>query len=129
MTESPEKQEEGSGTRNTSWQDEVFTKVVRAGSRTYYFDVKAVRDNSRYITITESKRKTDDAGNPFYLKHKIFLYAEDFKKFLDGLNEAMSHVHDYGISSTVTGNEAGAHSHSPAPEEKYPSVRFEDLDK
>jgi adenine-specific DNA methylase len=78
-----------SETRDGMRRDEVFTKIVRAGTRTYYFDVRTIRDNSRYITITESKRKIDSSGNPFYMKHKIFLYHEDFEKFSEGLKEAI----------------------------------------
>jgi hypothetical protein len=72
-----------------SRRDEVFSKRVKAGKRTYFFDVKATRGNDYYITITESKRRQDGMG---YAKHKIFLYKEDFNKFMDGLNEAVEHV-------------------------------------
>jgi len=70
-------------------RDEVFSKKIKAGKRTYFFDVKATRGNDYYITITESKRRPDGFG---YEKHKIFLYKEDFNKFLTGLNEAVSHI-------------------------------------
>ena len=70
-------------------REEVYSKRIKAGKRTYFFDVKATRGNDYYITITESKRKQGGYG---YSKHKIFLYKEDFLKFVDGLNEAVSHV-------------------------------------
>ena len=89
MEGSQGKKVDQSETRDGMRRDEIFTKVVRAGTRTYYFDVRTIRDNSRYITITESKRKIDSSGNPFYMKHKIFLYHEDFEKFSEGLKEAI----------------------------------------
>ena len=72
-------------------RDEIFTKRVKAGKRTYFFDVKSTRSNDYYLTITESKRKIKD-DNFFYEKHKIFLYKEDFAKFVDALQEAVDHV-------------------------------------
>lgn len=70
-------------------RDEVFSKKIKAGKRTYFFDVKATRANDYYVTVTESKRINDGPG---YEKHKIFLYKEDFNKFMLGLEEAISHV-------------------------------------
>jgi len=80
-------------------KDEIFSKIVRAGTRTYYFDVRTIRENGRYITITESKRKIDESGNPFYARHKIFLYEEDFDKFMGGLSEAIEKAETlpYGV--------------------------------
>lgn len=68
---------------------EVFSKRVRAGKRTYFFDVKTTRGNDYYITITESKRRFEDG---VYVKHKIFLYKEDFNKFMDAFTETVHHV-------------------------------------
>lgn len=70
-------------------RDEVFSKRVRAGKRTYFFDVKTTKGNDYYITITESKKRFDD-GN--YVKHKIFLYKEDFNKFMEAFTETVNHV-------------------------------------
>ena len=61
--------------------DDVYSKPVKAGKRTYFFDVKATKGNDLYLTITESKRKTEGDGSFSYDKHKIFLYKEDFDKF------------------------------------------------
>ena len=72
-------------------REEYFSKKVKAGKRTYFFDVKATRSNDYYLTITESKRKVKDDGF-LYEKHKIFLYKEDFAKFVDALQEAVDHV-------------------------------------
>jgi hypothetical protein len=70
---------------------EIFSKRVRAGKRTYFFDVKATRSNDYYLTITESKRRYKDDGY-FYEKHKIFLYKEDFDKFVEALKGTVEHV-------------------------------------
>ena len=71
------------------YKEELFTKRVRAGKRTYFFDVKATRsERDFYITITESKR----VGDEEYEKHKIFLYKEDFEKFLGALEETVGFV-------------------------------------
>jgi hypothetical protein len=70
---------------------EIYSKRVRAGKRTYFFDVKSTRGNDYYLTITESKRRYRDDGF-VYEKHKIFLYKEDFDKFLESLKETVEHV-------------------------------------
>jgi hypothetical protein len=72
-------------------KEEVFSRRVRAGKRTYFFDVKATKsEKDFYITITESKKIAEDE----FKKHKIFLYKEDFEKFADALAEAVDFVHD-----------------------------------
>ncbi len=71
------------------YKDEIFTRRVRAGKRTYFFDVKSTKsEKDFYITITESKR----VGEEEYEKHKIFLYKEDFQKFSDALDETVDHI-------------------------------------
>lgn len=75
-------------------REEVYSKAVKAGKRTYFFDVKATRNSDYYLTITESKKKFDKDGNSSYEKHKIFLYKEDFDKFSEGLSEAVAVVKD-----------------------------------
>jgi hypothetical protein len=70
---------------------EIYSKRVRAGKRTYFFDVKSTRGNDYYLTITESKRRYREDGFS-YEKHKIFLYKEDFQKFVEALNETVEHV-------------------------------------
>tara|TARA_R110002124_G_scaffold249575_1_gene414680 strand:- start:196 stop:525 length:330 start_codon:yes stop_codon:yes gene_type:complete len=72
-------------------REEIFSKKVKAGKRTYFFDVKSTRSNDYYLTITESKRKVN-GDNFTYEKHKIFLYKEDFFKFAEALNETVDHV-------------------------------------
>ncbi len=74
-------------------RDEVFSKAVRAGKRTYFFDVKSTKGDDYYLTITESKRRfNNDSGKFFFEKHKLFLYKEDFGKFTEGLNEAIDKI-------------------------------------
>ena len=75
-------------------QDELYSRPVRAGKRTYFFDVKATRGKDLYMTITESKRRFDDAGNVSYSKHKIFLYREDFDKFEEGFLDAVDKIQE-----------------------------------
>ena len=74
-------------------REEIFSEKVKAGNRTYFFDVKSTRSNDYYLTITESKKRfnKDDEGFT-YEKHKIFLYKEDFNKFMDALNNTVNHV-------------------------------------
>ena len=86
---------------DSSGREEVYTKVVRAGNRTYFLDVKSTRKNDLYLTITESKKRFNKDGKFFYEKHKLFLYQEDFEKFSDGLEDVFSFIRDSdtGISS------------------------------
>jgi len=78
---------------NGNERQEIFSERVRAGKRTYFFDVKATRSNDYYLTITESKRRYKEDGFT-YEKHKIFLYKEDFNKFVNALNNTVNHVKD-----------------------------------
>ncbi len=73
-------------------REEIYSKAVRAGKRTYFFDVKATRNNDYYLTITESKKKLDTEGNQNFEKHKIFLYKEDFEKFAEGLDKIVEYI-------------------------------------
>ena len=72
-------------------REEIFSKAVRAGKRTYFFDVKSTKGNDYYLTITESKKKFNE-GSHFYEKHKLFLYKVDFDKFVEGLNESVDKI-------------------------------------
>lgn len=74
-------------------RDALFSKAVRAGKRTYFFDVKATKNDEKYITITESKRCfSEEQGRFYYEKHKIFLYKEDFEKFVTAINQSIDFV-------------------------------------
>lgn len=76
---------------NDQEREEIYSERVRAGKRTYFFDVKTTRGGDYYLTITESKRKPKDDGF-IYEKHKIFLYKEDFNKFVEAMNKTVDHV-------------------------------------
>lgn len=71
--------------------DEIYSKRVNAGKRVYFFDIKSTKGKDYYLTITESKKKTE-ANGMFYEKHKIFLYKEDVNKFIHALNEVIHHL-------------------------------------
>ena len=73
-------------------REELYSVRVRAGKRTYFFDVKETRGKDLYMTITESKRNFDNSGNVNYTKHKLFLYREDFEKFEDGFIDATDKI-------------------------------------
>jgi hypothetical protein len=73
-------------------RDEIYSKSVRAGKRTYFFDVKSTRKDDYYLTITESKKRVAPDGKVFYEKHKLFLYKEDFEKFAEGLTEVVQYI-------------------------------------
>lgn len=74
------------------FKKEIYSKVIRAGIRTYFFDVKSTRNEELFITITESKKWFSDRGRIEYEKHKIFLYPEDFEKFSDCFNEILAFI-------------------------------------
>lgn len=75
-------------------KEEIYSKVLRAGRRTYFFDVRATKAGDYYLTITESKKFTNDDGSFHYKKHKIYLYKEDFSEF----NEILKEMTDYIIA-------------------------------
>lgn len=102
---------------------EVYSKVVRAGKRTYFFDVKATKGNDLYITLTESKKTFNDDGRDNYQKHKIFLYKEDFEKFKEGLDDVLNKIE----SMKKSGNYSETYSTESQEVSNYSSVSFEDL--
>lgn len=99
---------------------ELYSKVVRAGKRTYFFDVKATKGNDLYITLTESKKTFNDNGSDNYQKHKIFLYKEDFEKFREGLDDVLNKIDEMRSHSGYT-------EETTVSEESFSSVSFEDL--
>ena len=78
----------------TNEQNEIYSKVVRAGKRTYFFDIKSTKGNDLYITLTESKKTFGNEGEENYQKHKIFLYKEDFEKFREGLEDVLNKIEE-----------------------------------
>lgn len=89
-----DKNEEMNDGLGSNFRQEIYSKAVRAGKRTYFFDVKSTRNDEYYLTITESKKRYDHNGKFTYEKHKIFLYKEDFEKFYGGLEEVISFIAD-----------------------------------
>jgi hypothetical protein len=102
--------------------------VVRAGKRTYFFDVKSTRHEDLYLTITESKKRQGKEGKMFYEKHKIFLYKEDFEKFTEGLREAVTFAGNGEALHTATraaaeSDEVVAEAHTS----EFSDVDFDEL--
>lgn len=88
--------------RGEKGADDVYSKPVKAGKRTYFFDVKSTRGGKDfYLTITESKRHNNPDGSYTYDKHKIFLYKEDFAKFQEGLAEVLTYIKDECFGGTI----------------------------
>ena len=110
-------------------RDEIYSNTVRAGKRTYFFDVKATRGNDLYLTITESKKRFKDDGTSYYEKHKIFLYKEDFDKFSDGLKDSLSKIESLKSTDDRFKNIESNHSPSQSKkeEDEFSDITFEDL--
>ncbi len=118
-------------------QEEIFSQVLRAGRRTYFFDVRSTKADDYYLTITESKKFTHDDGSFHYQKHKIYLYKEDFSEF----NEMLKAATDYIV--TEKGQEVISERHQKdykkeevlsedapsegTPAESFTDVSFEDI--
>src|SRR5690606_5940840 len=103
-------------------KEEIFSKVLRAGRRTYFFDVRATKAGDYYLTITESKKFTNDDGSFHYKKHKIYLYKEDFSVF----NEILKEMIDYVID--VKGDEVISERHQKDFKKEEYDAADEDLD-
>ncbi len=122
------------GQEEKTIKEEIFTKIVRAGKRTYFFDVKATRKEDYYLTITESKKRLGKEGKVFYEKHKIFLYKEDFEKFSDGLKDAVTYIDENGRESTETpplnvSKTEIKEEKANLTAEEFTNIEFEDLGK
>ena len=125
-------------------QEEIFSKVLRAGRRTYFFDVRATKAEDYYLTITESKKFTNDDGSFHYKKHKIYLYKEDFSEFREILaemtdyiisekgDEVISERHqkdfkkEYDTDNTASDNEDASPKKDASPE-SFTDVSFDDI--
>mgnify|MGYP001232399424 CR=1 FL=1 len=127
---------------NNEHRGDVFSVSVKAGKRTYFFDVRSTKSNDYYLTITESKKKFNEGSDrPFYEKHKIFLYKEDFDKFMDGLTEAVEHIKinrpdrvervNYYNNSENHNHNSNHTNHTPENDvpkgNSYTDINFEDL--
>ena len=113
-------------------KEEIFTKIVRAGKRTYFFDVKATRKDDYYLTITESKKRLGKEGRIFYEKHKIFLYKEDFDKFAGGLNDAVNFIDsgkDYSRQAIPEVESQAVELTTEITNGEFTNIEFDDLGK
>lgn len=108
---------------------EIFSRIIRAGKRTYFFDVKATAGDDQYITITESKRRfSNEQGKFFYEKHKVFLYKEDFDKFSIGLSDVIEFIRTgHAPDRPEFENELYDHSDTAVHGLKSKTIDFEDL--
>ena len=100
--------------------EEIFSKRVRAGRRTYFFDVRSTKAGDYYMILTESKRDFNEDGSPFYKKHKIYLYKEDFANF----KEAFVEVSDFIIKEK--GKEIISDKKFDKPKKEIPSEKKEE---
>jgi hypothetical protein len=111
--------------------EEIFSKSVRSGRRTYFFDVRSTRAGDYYLTITESKRDFNEDGTPFYKKHKLYLYKEDFTNFKDALNEVSDYIiKEKGeeiISNTKRKTEEISEKEEEPETQKNPSTDFTEV--
>ncbi len=112
-------------------REDVYSKVVRAGKRTYFFDVRSTRGNDFFLTITESKKRLHEDGGTSFEKHKIFLYKEDFDKFLDGLHhtlEELERIRQGHIPPPLDPSASPAEDDNRPPTPKtFGDLDFEDL--
>jgi len=120
-------------------QDEIFSQVLRAGRRTYFFDVRSTKAGDYYLTITESKKFTHDDGSFHYKKHKIYLYKEDFDVFNEMLQkstgyivdekgeEVISERHQKDFGKNHEDDELNGEDTESKPRENFTDIRFEDI--
>jgi hypothetical protein len=111
---------------------EIFSKILRAGRRTYFFDVRATRAEDYYLTITESKKHTNDDGSSYYKKHKIYLYKEDFLRFKDIFDEVTQFILDEKGDEVIS-DYPNKETVEDAPEaskdqtDQFTNIEFEDI--
>ena len=121
-------------------KEEIFSKVLRAGRRTYFFDVRATKAGDYYLTITERKKFTNDDGSFHYKKHKIYLYKEDFAEFSEILNEMTSYIVDEKGDEVISERhqkdfkkddfdttEATVEDETPKSTGSFTDINFEDI--
>lgn len=120
-------------------KEEIFSKVLRAGRRTYFFDVRATKAEDYYLTITESKKFTNDDGSYHYKKHKIYIYKEDFTEFKEILaemtdfiirekgDEVISERHQKDFKKEYESTEPESSSETPKSTESFTDIDFDDI--
>ena len=118
--------------KDRNGQEEIYSKVLRAGRRTYFFDVRSTKADDYYLTITESKKFTNDDGSHYYKKHKIYLYKEDFEGFKEMLEETTNYIIDKKGTEIISDYEPSSnHVETAEPSTngtaKYTDVNFDDI--
>ena len=120
-------------------REEIFSKVLRAGRRTYFFDVRSTKAGDYYLTLTESKKFTNDDGSFHYKKHKIYLYKEDFSEFSNILNEMTDYIinekgeevisdrHQKDIKKEDYNSEKNTDKSDEESSTDFTDVKFEDI--
>lgn len=120
---------ENKNENETNEREEVYTKIIRAGNRTYFLDVKATRKNDLYLTITESKKRFNKDGKFFYEKHKLFLYQEDFDKFSEGLEDVFAFIRNSDIKKESDADADAVENKTSVEPEQNESSEKEDKSK
>ena len=114
-------------------REEIFSKSVRAGRRTYFFDVRSTRAEDYYMTITESKKFSNDDGSAHYKKHKVYLYKEDFDEFASALKEVSEFIFDKKGREVISNHDNNHNSDdsqnndSANDSESFTDIKFEDI--
>ena len=120
-------------------KEEIFSKVLRAGRRTYFFDVRSTKADDYYLTITESKKFTNDDGSFHYKKHKIYIYKEDFSEFRDILSEMTEYIidekgdeviserHQKDFKKDYDGETLGKNDEMHTATESFTNIEFDDI--
>ena len=123
---------------NNNVNEDIFSKVLRAGRRTYFFDVRSTKAGDYYLTISESKKFTNEDGTFYFKKHKIYLYKEDFENFSENLaemtkyiidekgSEVISEIHDKDFKAKKAEEDKNSDSSDESPG-KFTDVSFEDI--
>ena len=113
---------------------EIFSKILRAGRRTYFFDVRSTRADDYYLTITESKKNTNEDGSAYYKKHKIYLYKEDFIRFKDIFDDVTKFIIDEKGEEVISDFEGKEEENTDSTTEKqteeastFTNIEFEDI--
>ncbi len=107
-------------------KEEIYSNAIRAGKRTYFFDVKATKGNDYFLTITESKKRTDNEGNSHFEKHKIFLYKEDFEKFNEGFKDVLRVINQLQRGENLEFDKK-SELNSTDKQSNFSSVNFDEL--
>lgn len=114
--------------------DDIYSNSLRAGNRTYFFDVKSTKSDDLYLTITESKRRfNNDNGKFFYEKHKLFLYPEDFSSFSEQLQATLDKISELNGGKEIKTREeldeerSAEHDNEASDDNNFSDVNFEDL--